>query len=330
MQARQGHFMGGIHAVEHAVIGVMPLLVLCDRNDIGGISFPFHPQVQGPAIFIYDGYPGGVGLCAEAMPRIAELLTRSLAVISSCPCVSGCPSCVHSPKCGSGNRPIDKEAARLVLTELLAGEQPFTEIKLAEDEGVGDDGQQQGFQLPRRWAVFDVETQRSAAEVGGWHHADKMGISVAVVYDGESAEFLTFREGEVDKLLQYLAGQELIVGFNNKRFDNKVLSGYANHNLSTVATVDLLGEVKARLGYRLSLDRLAAKTLGIKKSGDGLLALKWYKEGRIDKIISYCRQDVEMTRDLFLFALENKYLLFQNKAGDTVRCPLDLSKGDFR
>ncbi len=329
LQASQSHFMGGIHAVEHAVIGVLPLLVLCDRNDIGGISFPFHPQINSSAIFIYDGYPGGVGLCAAAFLRMEELLQRALATITSCPCETGCPSCVHSPKCGSGNRPIDKEAARLVLSALLAGDQPLVEISVADDDGerLDDEEDVQGFQLPKRWAVFDVETQRSAAEVGGWHRAERMGISVAVVYDGAADEFLVFREGEIPKLLHYLAGLDLIVGFNNKRFDNKVLSGYSSHSLHDVPTVDLLQEVKARLGYRLSLDRLATETLGSAKSGDGLLALKWYKEGRIDKIISYCRQDVEMTRDLFLFALENKYLLFRNKAGQAVRCPLDFAKG---
>lgn len=328
MRAQQGHFMGGIHAVEHVVISVLPLLVLCDRNDIGGISFPFHPQVQGAAIFIYDGYPGGVGLCAAALPRLEELLTRALAVIASCPCATGCPSCVHSPKCGSGNRPIDKEAARQVLVGLLAGAQPLTEMAVTAVTGVGDAAVEveQEFCLPRRWAVFDVETQRSAAEVGGWHRAERMGISVAVVYDGETEEFKVFREGEISALIQYLAGRQLIVGFNNKRFDNRVLSGYAEHSLQQIPTVDLLEEVRASLGYRLSLDRLAQQTLGSKKSGDGILALQWYKEGRIDKIISYCQQDVEMTRDLFLYALQHKYLLFQNKAGQIVRCPLILTK----
>ncbi|MEN8258361.1 MAG: DEAD/DEAH box helicase [Thermodesulfobacteriota bacterium] len=329
MQQDKAHFMGGIHAVEHAAIGVFPLTVLCDRNDIGGISYPFHPQLQCSAIFIYDGYPGGVGLCREAFACIDDLLEAAHTAIVSCPCETGCPSCVHSPKCGSGNRPIDKEAARIVLEELLAGDrqrrevlQNDTKTDLAEEN---PPEQADAPLLPRKWAVFDVETQRSAAEVGGWHKAERMGVSVAVVYDGETEDFLVFREGEMTELLDYLCERELVVGFNNKRFDNRVLSAYGKANLHLVPTIDLLEEVKNRLGYRLSLDRLAEKTLGAQKSADGLQALKWYKEGRIDKIITYCRQDVEITRDLFLFALENNYLLFQNKAGQTVRCPLDLS-----
>ncbi len=329
MQADKAHFMGGIHAVEHAAIGVFPLTVLCDRNDIGGISYPFHPQLQCSTIFIYDGYPGGIGLCREAFSRIDELLLAAHAAIVSCPCETGCPSCVHSPKCGSGNRPIDKEAARIVLEELLAGDGERREIRQEEsrpaaiEETRSDAVPPAG--LPRKWAVFDVETQRSAAEVGGWHRAEQMGVSVAVVYDGELDDFLVFREGEMVELLDYLCGRDLVVGFNNKRFDNMVLSAYGDAKLHLLPTIDLLEEVKSRLGYRLSLDRLATETLGVQKSADGLQALKWYQEGRIDKIITYCRQDVEITRDLFLYALENKYLLFQNKAGHTVRCPLALT-----
>ncbi|PLX47238.1 MAG: DEAD/DEAH box helicase [Desulfobulbaceae bacterium] len=327
MQQDKAHFMGGIHAVEHAAIGVFPLVVLCDRNDIGGISYPFHPQLQGSAIFIYDGYPGGIGLCRQAFGCIDDLLLAARQAIVSCDCETGCPSCVHSPKCGSGNRPIDKAAARMVLDELLAGSNRRQEVRLQEESKAvrRPEARAPAFVLPRKWAVFDVETQRSAAEVGGWHRAERMGVSVAVVYDGERDDYLVFREGQMAELLAYLAGRELIVGFNNKRFDNRVLSAYGNVELHLRPTIDLLEEVKKRLGYRLSLDRLAEQTLGVQKSADGLQALKWYKEGRIDKIIRYCRQDVEITRDLFLFALKNEHLLFRNKAGDMVRCPLRLT-----
>jgi DEAD/DEAH box helicase domain-containing protein len=318
MGEARGHFLGGIHAVEHAAIGVFPLIALCDRNDIGGIAYPFHPQVGGAAIFIYDGYPGGIGLCLEAFGRLDELLRSALTAIRSCPCETGCPSCVHSPKCGSGNRPIDKGAAETVLTLLLAGDPVKQEIMHARgQEAAGD-----AFTLPGKWAVFDLETKRSAQEVGGWHLAHKMGVSVGVVYDGMTGEYHVFREGEVAELIAFLDGFDLLVGFNNSRFDNTVLSAYTDQPLDEWPNLDLLQEVKKRLGYRLSLDRLAEQTLGIKKSADGLQALQWYKEGRIDKIITYCRHDVEITRDLFLFALENGYLLFQNKAGDVVRCPM--------
>ncbi|MBU0485917.1 MAG: DEAD/DEAH box helicase [Proteobacteria bacterium] len=329
LEKRQVHFMGGIHAMEHALIGIFPLLVLCDRNDVGGIAYPFHPELKGAAVFIYDGHPGGVGLTRLAFRKVEELLAAGLQSITSCACETGCPSCVHSPKCGSGNRPIDKEAARQVLAGLLKGGQ--TRKFETVTEGVGIEGKEMApvpapLALPeitRRYGVFDLETKRSAEEVGGWHRAELMGISVAVLYDSMLDQYLVFREGEMAELVAHLQKLDLIVGFNNKRFDNKVLSAYTDFNLAGLPTLDLLEEVKNRLGYRLSLDRLAEHTLGVKKSADGLMALKWYKEGRIDKIIDYCRQDVKVTRDLYLFGVENRFLIFKNKAGSLVRCPVD-------
>ncbi|ETR68519.1 MAG: DEAD/DEAH box helicase [Candidatus Magnetoglobus multicellularis str. Araruama] len=109
------HLMGGIHAIEHAMIGIFPLIVLSDRNDLGGISITFHSQLKNAAVFIYDSTPGGAGLTNQAFQKIEELLTHTLNIIRSCQCENGCPKCVHSPKCGSGNRPIDKNSAQFLL-----------------------------------------------------------------------------------------------------------------------------------------------------------------------------------------------------------------------
>lgn len=336
LEKAQLHFMGAIHALEHTMIGTFPFLILCDRNDIGGISCPVHFQTTGAAVFVYDGYPGGIGLCSEAFERIGELLKQTGKTVESCSCETGCPSCVHSPKCGSGNRPIDKDAC-LKLTRLLLNpentrfaEKHFKEIindkLLVSDIKVcAEKKKGKGMAaLPSHYGVFDLETKYSAAEVGGWHRADKMGISVAVIYDSLLDDFVTYLENEVDRLVDHLFQFELIVGFNNRRFDNSVLAGYTSRNLNGIATLDLLEVVKSRLGYRLSLDRLAQCTLGSKKSADGLQALKWYKQGEIGKISRYCKKDVAITRDLMFYGLENEFFLFQNKAGKTVRLPVDL------
>ncbi len=321
------HFMGGIHAVEHAAIGIFPLSVLCDRNDVGGIAHPFHPQLGGAAIFIYDGYPGGVGLTRQAFEKIDVLLQTARQAIASCSCEVGCPSCVHSPKCGSGNRPIDKEAASLILDGLFAKghkernrlKQPALQTSYPTTAVARE---VRAPQPPRRYGVFDVETRLSASDVGGWHRADRMGVSIAILYDSEADDFLVFREHEVPAMVAHLQKMELVVGFNNKRFDNKVLSAYTPYDLYALPTMDIMEEVVNRLGYRLSLDHLAEQTLGVKKTANGLMALQWYKEGQFDKIIDYCRIDVKVTRDLYLFGLKNGYLLFRNKAGTQVRCPV--------
>ena len=112
-------FAGGIHALEHAAIGVLPLFAMCDRWDIGGVSYPAHPQTGTPVIFIYDGYPGGVGITEKGYALVDALMTATREVIEACPCDSGCPSCIQSPKCGNLNEPLDKRAALMLLEGLL-------------------------------------------------------------------------------------------------------------------------------------------------------------------------------------------------------------------
>ncbi|MEN6358036.1 MAG: DEAD/DEAH box helicase [Armatimonadota bacterium] len=110
---------GTIHAIEHAAIGLLPLFALCDRQDIGGVSHPNHPDTDGaPVIFIYDGHAGGVGLARTAYERIEELLSATLTTIRDCPCDDGCPSCIQSPKCGNNNEPLDKAGAVFALSEI--------------------------------------------------------------------------------------------------------------------------------------------------------------------------------------------------------------------
>ncbi len=179
----------------------------------------------------------------------------------------------------------------------------------------------------RRFCVLDLETQRSAQEVGGWHRADLMGVSCAVIYDSGRDAFLEFLEEDLPDLLGLLASFDLLVGFNIKRFDYRVLSAYTDLDLHALPTLDILEDVHAQLGYRLSLDHLAEVTLGARKSASGLQALKWWKEGRIREILDYCRQDVALTKDVFLHGYQNGHLLFRNKAQAVVRLPVTWSKG---
>ena len=110
---------GGLHAAEHASIGLLPLFALCDRNDIGGVSTPHHPDTGRAQVFIYDSYPGGVGIAEKGFELVEGLWQATLQLLEECPCAEGCPSCVQSPKCGNNNQPLDKKAAALLLRELL-------------------------------------------------------------------------------------------------------------------------------------------------------------------------------------------------------------------
>ena len=112
---------GGLHAGEHAAIGVLPLFAMCDRNDIGGVSTPLHPDTGRPQVFIYDGHPGGIGIAERGYQVIEDLWNTTLRAISECPCSDGCPSCIQSPKCGNNNHPLDKGVATLMLRALCSG-----------------------------------------------------------------------------------------------------------------------------------------------------------------------------------------------------------------
>jgi DEAD/DEAH box helicase domain-containing protein len=112
--------LGALHAVEHAQIAVLPLIAMCDRWDIGGLSTNLHPQTGGATIFIYDGHPGGIGITRMAFARFEELCRDAYRLIAECPCASGCPSCIQSPKCGNLNEPLSKLGARILLERMLA------------------------------------------------------------------------------------------------------------------------------------------------------------------------------------------------------------------
>ena len=111
---------GSLHAAEHGQIAVLPLIAMCDRWDIGGLSTAFHPQTGRATIFIYDGHPGGVGITRVGFERFERLVGDALRLISECPCQSGCPSCVQSPKCGNLNEPLNKRGAVEMLSRMAA------------------------------------------------------------------------------------------------------------------------------------------------------------------------------------------------------------------
>ncbi|MGD8369478.1 MAG: DEAD/DEAH box helicase, partial [Desulfobacterales bacterium] len=328
VSAGGGDLVGALHAAEHAMIGIFPLVVLADRDDLGGLATPFHPALGGAAVFIYDGVAGGAGLCRAAFDRFERLFLHTLQGISACPCKSGCPACIQSSHCGSGNRPLDKDGAVRLLKSLLDSRPAAPrEARPSDPKGEILRPARKRRAEPQRqsesFAVLDVETRRSAAEVGGWQRADRMGVSCAVLYDSEEDRYFEYFEEQLPEMFERLETVDRVVGFNIKRFDYRVLTPYTDLDLWGIATVDLLEVVHRSLGFRLSLDHLAAATLGQKKTADGLQALVWWQEGNLDALVTYCRKDVEITRDLYRFGREKGYLLFDDRQGQRLRVPVD-------
>ena len=169
-----------------------------------------------------------------------------------------------------------------------------------------------------RILYFDLETQKSADDVGGWDKVHKMKLAVGVVWDSLEQKFFCYIDSEASQLVEKLKTADLVVGFNVAKFDYGVLQPYAtkmDFDLEEITTFDMLIDINKKLGHRLSLNHLAENTLNAKKSADGLVSLQWYKEGKIDKIIEYCKQDVEITRDLFLYGESHGYVKYSTRSG---------------
>ena len=297
-----------------------------------------HPQLRQSAIFVYDQYPGGIGLAEKGFHMLDRLLERTLELIATCDCEQGCPSCIHFPTCGHGNVPLDKSGA-IHLLELLTNrrsldlesldvgdiesEPPdFAPWEMTGDTGKGEEPPSRSRPSPHI-VVFDLESQRSAAEVGGWHKTYLMRMSCGVAWDSRDNCFVTYMEDRVEELLEHLRSADLVVGFNVIGFDYSVLSGYTRYDFAQLNTLDIMRDVHTHLNYRVSLDGLAQATLNKGKTADGLQALRWWKEERLDLIESYCRDDVSITRDIFYHGAEKGYLLFDRKQDGRMRLPVN-------
>ena len=200
--------------------------------------------------------------------------------------------------------------------------QDFNELEIKEEVYLNnlEKGSFAKQEFPNHYIVFDVETRYSATEVGGWHRTNKMGVSVAVLYDSIDKSFYAYGQEKLDKMFERMQNNALIIGFNSRKFDYAVLQPFADFSLRSLPTLDLLERVYESLKYRVSLDNLGQATLGEAKSANGLLALKWWKEGKIEEIRKYCEKDVDLTHRLYCFGLQNGYVLFTNKNGKKVKC----------
>jgi hypothetical protein len=161
---------------------------------------------------------------------------------------------------------------------------------------------------------FDLETQRTANDAGGWDQKARMGMSVGVTYSTRLGEYRIYTEKRVHELIEQLRRADLVVGFNVVSFDYEVLMGYTLMDLPHVCrTLDLMVDLEVKLGHRLGLDSIATACLGVGKTGDGLDAIRWWREGRLLDIAEYCCFDVKCTKLVHEYGLEKKRIEYQDK-----------------
>ena len=170
---------------------------------------------------------------------------------------------------------------------------------------------------------FDLETQKSAQEVGGWNHIDRMGMSIGVTYSTARGGYAIYGEAQIDDLITELQRADLVVGFNHIRFDYQVLHGYTPLDLRQIPSLDMLIEIQNTLNHRLKLDSIAHATFGVEKIADGLQALDWFKEGRLADIAEYCCFDVKITKLVHEYGATHKKLFYTNRFGDKLSVDVD-------
>jgi hypothetical protein len=169
--------------------------------------------------------------------------------------------------------------------------------------------------MAKNIVYFDLETQKSADEVGGWGNISRMGMSIGVTYSVGSGEYKIFHEKAIDDLIRELQRADLVVGFNNLRFDYEVLHGYTSFDLSQLPTLDLMVDLQNKLNHRLSLDSIATATFGVEKTAEGLQAIRWFKDGRLMEIAEYCCYDVKLTKLVHEHGAHHKQIHYANRFG---------------
>ncbi len=173
-----------------------------------------------------------------------------------------------------------------------------------------------------RKIIFDIETDGIITNVNGKEVFPN--IYVVCIYDSETDKFSSYTKEQLKDLWPILESADLLIGYNNEFFDTPILNRYYSGDLSKIGSVDLLSEIKKSLGRRLKLDSVAEATLGRKKTGHGLEAMEWWKQGRYDDVIKYCIEDVRITKDIYEYALKNGCLKFKD-AGVIKDIKLDTS-----
>lgn len=158
--------------------------------------------------------------------------------------------------------------------------------------------------------VFDIETSNIFQEVGSNNPAD-LSISVVGLYDYSTDSYQTFLVEEFGSLWPILENADMLITFNGDHFDIPLLDKYYSGSLFKIKSLDILKEMQKSAGRRMKLDQIAEGTLGINKSGHGLDAIKWWREGEVEKVKKYCLDDVKITKDIYEYALQNGKLIFK-------------------
>lgn len=174
-----------------------------------------------------------------------------------------------------------------------------------------------------RYIVFDIET--SSDFLDGAFDPATLDLALVAIYDSETDSYDSFLKTDLPRLWPVLERSDALVGYNSDHFDIPILNRFYPGDLSRLKSIDLLKDVKKTLGRRLKLESLAQATLGRGKLGDGLQAMKWWKEGQVERVREYCLEDVRITKEIFEYARTYKKLKYKD-LGQVKEVPIDTSE----
>ncbi len=302
-------FEGGLHGAEHALIGLFPLQVMCDRFDIGGMSTNHHAYTEEATIFIYDGYEGGIGICEKAVDVFVELLKSTLSLIKECGCKNGCPSCIYSPKCGNDNKPLHKKATEYILQYMLetvnSSNEQVTEIE--ETEIKNNDPYHEALELYTRreytqakdilHEILDENTDDLNANLLMAHILDEQGVE-------DMAEFFARKSLKIDPANENAANLLQKLNFTPKTKATEKNKPPEKHKISkSYDDVDVLYEEAYDLFNQNDLDTakdLLEELLAIDDShveANALMGFVYHKAGVFPKAIEYARKALKLDKN---------------------------------
>ncbi|HSJ04774.1 MAG: ribonuclease H-like domain-containing protein [Verrucomicrobium sp.] len=168
--------------------------------------------------------------------------------------------------------------------------------------------------MARDIVYFDLETQRTANDVGGWQNKHQMGMSIGCTYSTKTQQYHIYTESTVQDLITQLRRADLVIGFNHISFDYGVLMGYYAFDLKEeLQSLDLMADIETKVGHRLKLESLASATLGAGKTADGLEAIRWWQQGKMAEIAEYCCYDVKVTKCIHEYGANHGHVKYLDR-----------------
>ena len=309
-------FAGGLHGVEHALIGLFPLHTMCDRFDIGGLSTNYHEDTQEATIFIYDGYEGGIGICEKAVEVFVDLLKSTLDLLNNCDCQSGCPACIYSPKCGNDNKPLHKNATKYILEymcKLISNDDLPVHEDINEEVVSKTVVNEEDIQFSDALDLYNKKDFSQAKDIlnnilnSDKNHVDALSLMAQILYEQEQndiSKMFLKRALAIDKTND--RANELEVLLNNK----KSVSQDIDVEINTLDDEEVLYEEAYDLYEQGDLEtsfEILEKLVDFdSKNADALalMGLIYYQSGIFPKSVEYFKKaykinkNSEMVREL--------------------------------